>query len=289
MNKLLRDIFKQAFPSISVRRANKQLKDSIYSKESQSNNAYMDNIDVIPIENFRQKYNETFEVKNKFEDKAKTNVMGITIAITIIMGASGLTSSLISKYPCDAFRWASFIILLVAIIYLLISGINAIKVLFDENDMSIIDLVDLSADNNETKEKIADITNRNINRNIVRNNTLYSSYICIRNALICMMALFILISIPVAEKRIISNTTSVIPSEPAISYTSTITIPGGIDLTSINNCIIQDKTTRDVICDGKVYSFVNLSEKYFVQYKCLDNEIIVEILSSFDKVTNESE
>lgn len=276
------------FPSNSMSKANKQLKEKINSEESQSIITFMDNVDAIPIESFRQKYNETFEIKNKFEDKAKTNVIGITIAITVIMGASGLTDSLISKYPCAALRWVSFIILLAAIIYLLISGIYAIKILFDENVMSIIDLPDMSADNNNAKEKYDDCTNRNINRNIVRNNIVYSSYICIRNALICMMVLFILVSIPFTTKRKDSNVTA-ISSEAFISYSSTITIPTGIDVASINDCIIQDKTSRDTICDGTVYSFVNLSEKYFVQYKCFDTEIIVEVLSCFDKIINESE
>ena len=70
------------------------------------------------------------------------------------------------------------------------------KVLFDENTMEIIDLSGLSSDDIRTKEKYDDYTNRNISRNIVRNNLVYSSFICIRNALICMMVLFILVSIP---------------------------------------------------------------------------------------------
>ena len=136
MGKFIRSIIGQVFPSASMRKANKQLKEKINCGESQSNRAFMDNFDQIPIESFRQRYAETFEVKNKFEDKAKTNVIGITIAITIIMGSSDLTDSLISKYSCITMHWISFIILLAAILYLLVSGIDAIKVLFNENTMS---------------------------------------------------------------------------------------------------------------------------------------------------------
>lgn len=198
MIRIIYFIIKQVFPSISVRKANKQLKETINSEVSQSNTAILDNAADIPIENFRQKYKETFEVKNKLEEKAKTNVIGITIAITVMMGASNLINSLINKYQCVALHWISFFIMLAAIIYLLVSGIDAIKVLFNENIMSMVDLPDLSATDINAKEKYDDCINRNINRNIIRNNIIYSSYICIRNALICMIMLFILVSVPFA-------------------------------------------------------------------------------------------
>lgn len=257
MKKIVRFIIGQVFPSLSVRKANKQLKKKINSEESQSDVPYMDNVDSIPIDSFRQKYAETFEVKNKFEDKAKTNVIGITIAITVIMGASGLTGSLINKYPYPILHWVSFIILLGAIIYLLVSGIDAIKVLFDENAMSTIDLPDLSADSIATKEKYDDYTSRNINRNIIRNNIVYSSYICIRNALICMMVLFILVSVPFPTTKKADSDVTVLSSEAFISYSSTITVPDKFDIADINDGIIQDKTSRKSIEDGTIYSFVN--------------------------------
>lgn len=286
MFKFLQSIIGQVFPSVSMIKANKQLKEKINSAESQSNRAFMDNFDQIPIENFRQKYAEAFEVKNKFEDKAKTNVIGITIAITVIMGASGLTGSLISKYSCVALHWVSFIILLAAIIYLLVSGIDAIKVLFDENAMSTVGLPDLIADDVDTKEKYDNCTNRNINRNIIRNNIVYSSYICIRNALICMMVLFILLSIPSTTAKS-KNDNIVVSSDSSISYSSTIIIPDEIDVTDINNCVIQDRKDRDSIDDGIIYSFVNTNKNFYVQYKCFGSEIIVENFFCFDKVINE--
>ena len=100
------------------------------------------------------------------------------------------TKFLITKYPCLVLHWLSFLILLAAIIYLLVSRIHAIKVLFDENVMSVVSLSDLSKDSISAKEKCYDCSNRNINRNIIRNNIVYSSYICIRNPLICMMFLY---------------------------------------------------------------------------------------------------
>ena len=287
MKKILNEIMNQIFPTFHIYKANKQLKARIESNESQSNLPYMDNIDKITIDSFRQKYAETFEVKNKFEDKAKTNVIGITIAITVIMGSSNLTGLLTNKYTSPFLHWFSFIILLVAIIYLLASGIAAIRVLFSENTVSTVDLSDLSTDDRRTKEKYDDCTNRNIDRNIIRNNIVYSSYICIRNALICLIALFILVSIPITTPKHQNNGYISILNEASISYSSTIFIPDEIDISNINDSIIQDKMKRKSVEDGMIYNFVNIDEKFFVQYKCFGSEIIVENFACFDNMQNE--
>ena len=287
MKKFFRFIIEQIFPTLFARRANKNLTEKINSNESQSNVPYMDNIDEVTIENFRYKYTETFEIKNNFEDKAKTNVIGITIAITVIMGASGLTGLLSRKYPSAILHWISFSVLLAAIIYLLISGVEAIKVLFNENSMSMVDLADMSTDSIKVKEKYDDCTNRNINRNIIRNNILYSSYICIRNALICMVVLFVLISIPFDTSKSNINDIVMTQNESSISYRSTIIIPNNISISDINTSIIQDKASREFVEDGDVFKFINIKGKYFVQYKCYDSEIIVEELTCFDNVLNE--
>lgn len=286
MKKFLNEIINQIFPIFYMCKVNKQLKNKIESNESQSNVPYMDNIDKITIDSFRQKYAETFEIKSKFEDKAKTNVIGITIAITIIMGASDLTGLLTNKYTSSFWHWISFIILLVAIIYLLASGIAAIRVLFSENTVSTVDLSDLSTDDIKTKEKYDDCTNRNINRNIIRNNIVYSSYICIRNALICLIALFILVSIPITSPKIQNSDYNSILSNVSIAYSSTIFIPDEIDTSKINDSIIQDKMKRKSIDDGMIYSFVNITENFFVQYKCFGSEIIVVNFACFDNMQN---
>ncbi len=287
MKKIFNAVIAQIFPTISANKANKRLAEKINNEDSQSNVPYIDNIDAVTIESFKQKYTETFEIKNKFEDKAKTNVIGITIAITVIMGASGLVNSLTNKYPSAIFHWVSFFILLVAIIYLLVAGIEAIRVLFNENTMSTVDISDMSVDNLKVKDKYSDCINRNINRNIIRNNIVYSSYICIRNALICMMVLFVLISIPFSASKVDGDNVIIVQSNSFISYRSNINIPDNLSITDINNSIIQDKAEREAAEDGMVFSFVNLSEKYFVKYKCFGTEIIVEEVVCFDNVLNE--
>lgn len=287
MRNIFNTILEQILPSLYARKANKELKNKINGTDGQSNIAYMDYSDKISLDVFKQKYAETFDVKNKFEDKAKTNVIGITIAITVIMGASGLTLSISNKFTSDVLQWVSFTVLLLAIIYLLLSGIRAIKVLFQENVMSTIELSDISSDDKEMKEKYDACINQNINRNIIRNNIVFSSYICIRNALICMVVLFCLVAIPFSSTQTNSSNDSALNNKSSISYNSAIIIPEDISIVDINESVFQDKTARNSIENGKTYSFVNIDKKFYVQYKCFGVEIIIEHLSCFDNILNE--
>lgn len=159
------------------------------------------------------------------------------------------------------------------------------KLLFNENTMSTVKLSNLATNDVDTKEKYDDCTNRNISQNIIRNNIVYSSYICIRNALICVLVLFVLVSIPFTTAKSKDNN-MMDSSESSISYSETIIIPDSIGVTDVSNCIIQDREDRNSIEDGTIYSFVNTNKNYYVQYKCFGSEIIVEKLFCFDKVIN---
>ena len=159
--------------------------------------------------------------------------------------------------------------LLLAIIYLLLSGIRAIKVLFQENVMSTIELSDISSDDKEMKEKYDACIHQNINRNIIRNNIVFSSYICIRNALICMVVLFCLVAIPFSSTQTNSSNDSALNNKSSISYNSAIIIPEDISIVDINESVFQDKTARNSIEDGKTYSFVNIDKKFYMMYSFL--------------------
>lgn len=286
MKKLLNMIIGQIFPSLSCKKANKSLKQKIESSDVQSNISFMDNVDQITIDSFRKKYYDTFETKNKFEDKAKTNVIGITIAITLIMGSSSMITSIINKYSSVFIHWISYFIMIVAVIYLLAAGIQAIKVLFTENTMSVDDVVDLSVDSKKTKKKYDDCTNRNNKRNIIRNNIVFSSYICIRNALICMVVLLIIVANPVTYKEDNDYIHTEV-NNSNISYNSAVVFSENYNICQFNEIVIQDKKSRELIEDGNLYSFVNMTEKVFIQYRCFNSNIIVEKVFFFENVQEE--
>lgn len=45
--------------------------------------------DDLATDVFESLYNDTLKAKDKIEEKAKTNIIGVSISITLIMGASG--------------------------------------------------------------------------------------------------------------------------------------------------------------------------------------------------------
>ena len=63
MSKFIESIIGQVLPSIPMHKANVKLKEKIDCEEIQRNRAHMDYFAEIPIEVFRQKYAEAFEVK----------------------------------------------------------------------------------------------------------------------------------------------------------------------------------------------------------------------------------
>ena len=97
------------FPTISYIKANRTLKEKIENPDCQSNSSYKANFDQISIDSFRQKYLEAFDTKNKFEDKAKTNVIGITIAITLITASSGMINTIINRFSFVWLHWTAFL------------------------------------------------------------------------------------------------------------------------------------------------------------------------------------
>lgn len=57
----------------------------------------------------------------------------MTISITLILGASSLLNSIYSKFPYASIYWISFILFVLAVMYMIIAGVLSIRVLMNEN------------------------------------------------------------------------------------------------------------------------------------------------------------
>ena len=71
-----------------------------------------------------------------------------------------------------------------------------------------------------------------------------------------------------------------------ISYNSAVVFPENYNICQFNEIVIQDKKSRELIEDGTLYSFVNMTEKVFIQYRCFDSNIIVEKVFFFENIQN---
>lgn len=276
----MRQIFWEIFPTILSSKSNKKLK-----KQNTNENSgilqYTSNAKKITIDSLKQKYKDTYDAKNKLEDKAKTNIFGITVAITLIMGSIGTLSTIESKYPFEFVKWFSFFVFFVAVIYLLVAGIMAVKVLCDENVMSDISLGSLSKNDEKSKYEYDKCIAKNINQNLIRNNMIYASYACIRNAIICIIIIFVLATVPINftlrnEKNTIDNyNQSFYYSQNALEILESQEMS-----TTINDIISDDLNRHPELKEGQHRSFINQDHELFIKYKLDDNTVKIELIES---------
>ncbi|NCD10372.1 MAG: hypothetical protein EOL98_13345 [Negativicutes bacterium] len=149
------------------------------------------------IEVYKDQYFDTFKIKDKLEDKAKTNVVGVTIAITLIMGASGVINTIYARFPIPIIKWIAFCLLSAAVMYMIAAGLLAIKVLIKDNKMFNVNIETFASGNQALSEEYNECINLNKLQNIMRNNSVFTSYECIRNSLVCLFLILMLVSVPI--------------------------------------------------------------------------------------------
>ncbi len=187
------------FPFIENYIANKEVRKKRDKYSDRLNK--INNSDSITIEVLKQKYGDSLFVKDKLEDKAKSNVVAITISITLILGASSLLNSVYSKFSFACMRWIVFAIFITALVYIIIAGILSIRVIINENMISTVMLNKHALDEKHLRQEYDKCTESNEYQNIIRNNGVYSSYGCMRNALVCLFIIAVLAVIPYATKQ----------------------------------------------------------------------------------------
>lgn len=274
--KLLKYILEFLFPSIPLRKANKKIE--------QSNNDVCLVEKEVTLEALEKQYNDTFETKSIIEGKAKTNLVTITIAITLIMGSFDLLSSINDKYDNVLINWAVFIIFFSAVLYLFWSGVLALKTLLKENKMDNISLESLSLKDDESKQEYYKCIKKNSNNNIRRNNIVFVSYQCIRNAIICVMIMFILIAIPFntpnqLNQEFVDNQNQIYYSDNALNY-----VNSSEKMQIVSELINNDLLGLEEDLNYEYRTFINEKYQILIKYKKIEDKIIVELVEPFVEV-----
>lgn len=179
-------------PIIDVEKANKKLK----AKNNEETIEVPENLMNIDIEYLYEDYQSTIDAKNRFEDKAKTIIAALTIAITLILNLSKIIEAIVIKFDERAVIIGVFILASLTIVYMLMAGMMSIQVLIKEN---ILYTVSLEAKSRKDKKDIYKKTQMNINQNLARNNIIYSAYRAIRNSVFCLVVIFILAIFPLSN------------------------------------------------------------------------------------------
>lgn len=279
------------FPMISNCQANANLREKIHPKdengqdiEPESVLSYIENSDRINLDILKDRYDETFKTKEKIEDKAKTNIIGISISITLIMGASGILSVLNDKYLSPAVSWVAFVLIVVSIIYMLTAGILIIRLLTNENEVYMVTLSELASGGEILRDQYGKRISQNQNKNVIRNNYLFTSYECIRNSLVCLFVILILTTIPIDLKSDDISDNALYQSETySIMYTSSaVDYIQKHDAQSIVERSIFEAVER-IEKNNNVQALGIIDEKnhLFIKFRVIDDTIEILLIEPY--------
>lgn len=251
--------------------------------ESESLLCHIENADAINTDVLKKQYDDTFHLKDKLEDKAKTNVIGITIAITLIMGASSVLNTISEKFPMSFLQWLSFVLFAVAVIYLLIAGIIAAKVLFDENIVYIVALNSFASNEATLRLDYDKCIVRNRKQNQIRNNSVYSSYECIRNALVCLFVILLLATIPIEFQQNSTGKSSVHEQYSFTFSSETVSYLRNYDVQSVVEDAIINAVENGSISGNSDDAIGIISGEYnlFIKFKLSKETITVMMIEPY--------
>ncbi len=156
----------------------------------------------------KDEYENSLLKAKQFEEKAKTNLIAISISVTITLGLIKPIIDIYQKYQNIYLSNMIFMISIFIVGFMLYGGVESLKVIMDKNIIYKIGIKELS----EPKESLKKIYGMNgelneIN-NSIRNNYVNTSYKCMKNALVLLSAIFILGILPInnlKEKEVINR------------------------------------------------------------------------------------
>lgn len=230
------------------------------------------NPDAITNDHLKRQYEESLKVKDKFEDKAKATIVCVTVSVSLIMGASGLLTTLTSRFDYPLVRWASYVFFLYAVLSMIAAAIMDIKVLAEENRVYIIPLDTADED---LREAYDIYTGKNWAQNIIRNNYVFTAYECIRNALICLFIIMAIAVIPLHDSETTTQSNKSSNIQRGYSYNeTTLDSLGQHDATEIRD-IIENALPAMQTVDGQTYSIVDNANALFIKFQLNGNDINV--------------
>lgn len=288
---MMNKVIDLVFPMISNCQANASLREKIHPKdengqdiEPESILSYIENSDRINLDILKSRYDETFKTKEKIEDKAKTNIIGISISITLIMGASGILSVLNNKYLSPAVSWVAFVLIVASIIYMLTAGILIIRLLTNENVVYMVTLSELASGEEILRDQYGKRISQNQNKNVIRNNYLFTSYECIRNSLVCLFVILILTTIPIDLKSDDISDNALYQSETySILYTSSaVDYIQKHDAQSIVERSIFEAVERiEKNNNAQALGIIDEKNHLFIKFRVIDDSIEILLVEPY--------
>ena len=144
----------------------------------------------VPLCIVQESYNKSLDRKKILEDKAKVNVLGVTIFISIIAAVSENVVSLYSAFENVYIRFFFYGIGIISVAYIMVSGLLAIELLMDINTVCLVEEQQQILPCDIQKKIYSKNMGLNDYYNLIRNNYIYTSYQCLRNGLVVFVFIY---------------------------------------------------------------------------------------------------
>lgn len=263
MCKLLKKLLMVLFPPYEFILANRKIDLKIAALESNEVKlVYMDGYTSFPFEDIEKYLGKTLEVKKTLEDKAKTNVLGVTISVSLIIGLSQLFSSNLTDVPIV--RTIMVILAIYSLGSMITATVITLAILGKHNQFYDLTLLDRLDSEENQKTMLAYNIEKNMNCNIKRNNMLYVSYKLI---VIFLTSISLLFGMSVLSSS--SNTKSTIQKLEIIQVKMSDQIDEQTEKISIlNKALINDSNKiielRNQVaeCNGRIEQLEPPQDRY---------------------------
>ena len=135
-------------------------------------------------------YEKNLERKKTIEDKAKINVLGVTLFVSAMTSVSTNVIKIYTIFPDNVIRMIFYVFGMLAVFYIIYGGIMAISVLMNRNKIYLFDESDGILPQMVQKKIYAQNIDLNVYSNLIRTNYISSSYQCIRTGIIFLLIVF---------------------------------------------------------------------------------------------------
>lgn len=264
--KYIRLIFYAIFPFVDSAIANKKIDKSLKNIDSKEIGD--------SLESLREEYERSLKGKDKLEDKAKTNIVAVTISITLIMGATSVVNGLIKNPVWFLLPTLAVILFIGSVIYMIVAGTSAFKLLMDKNVVYYV-----SHNIEDEKQEYFENKEKNNKYNLIRNNLINTSFRCIRNALIC---LFIVLTLTLVNQFDFSrDEMGTIPTQYEkieIYYSNAVFQTSNLsELRLPTEALILEYYDLDKLKTGEPTGLIDTQNKLFVKVIRQSDEVIYVI------------
>lgn len=261
-------VIEAILPSVPNIQSNKKVRRKIKNEQNLDYPSKNADLATVTINDLQQLYDIDKSIKDKLEDKAKTNIIGVTISVTLIMGAYSLIQNVISKHAYSILFWIAFCLFILSVIYMLAAGINSIHVLTAEN---VFHIPEIGLTDEEKKKDYDKQIGLNRARNTIRNNYVYTSYECIRNSLVCLFVVMVIAIVPANTKN---GNQSKQQGIFFFSEAAMESIVNGINRQEIESIINQDLTNGN-------HTVINEDSQLFIKYSVDEERVIVLLAEQY--------